>query len=122
MEQKRHLIRDIYDSFFNNNKGGSARKFAAATSVWFSIYLAIKHTTSDNVVMVCVIFLTFSALCLGLVTAEQIINKLNGTTVIQQTATISQDQSIIDTRTTTSPSNNTMVEGAENQQPIERAG
>lgn len=74
------ILQKIESTFDTHTKGYSARKLTAFAFVVLAVFLAIKFTTPDNLAEVLVIILTFVAFCLGLVTAQNIINLKNGTT------------------------------------------
>lgn len=65
---------------FDNMPGGmSARKLSAFVGVVAaSLIITHRYTNSDNLVTVLTIWLTFSLLCLGIVTAEQVIRFREG--------------------------------------------
>lgn len=73
------ILQKIESTFDTHTKGYSARKLTAFVFVVLAVILAIKYTTPDNLSDVLIIVLTFVAFCLGLVTAQNIINLKNGT-------------------------------------------
>ena len=72
------LLTDIYNSFNTSEGGFSGRKLSAFAGVVTGSILSMKHTTPDNVSMVLGIWLAFALLCLGIITAEQVIKFKNG--------------------------------------------
>jgi hypothetical protein len=73
------LIKKLWASFENTPGGFSARKLSAFTAViGVSVIITHKYATSENLVEVLVVWLAFALLCLGIVTAEQIITFKNG--------------------------------------------
>jgi uncharacterized membrane protein YdcZ (DUF606 family) len=59
-------------SLETSTTGSSARKWTALAGVLVSLFITAKHTTAQNVGEILVIWLTFVALLLGLVTYQQI--------------------------------------------------
>jgi hypothetical protein len=74
------LASDIYDSFKTNDRGFSARKLAAFTVLMACIQFESNHITPDNLDSLMVTNLTFVAICLGLVTVQQIMSIKGGST------------------------------------------
>ena len=67
------IIQKLIDSFDNKPNGFSARKLSAFIAIIIALYITINYidnTTLINALMVC---LTFALLCLGIITAEQIL-------------------------------------------------
>jgi xanthine/uracil permease len=74
-----NFFKDIYGSFNNRkNEGMSARKLTAFAFVLFSGYIHIKHVNHDNAVEALIVDGCISLLCLGIVTAGNIIELKNG--------------------------------------------
>lgn len=71
------LIQNIYDSFFNNDKGFSARKLTAFAGFCTAYQLA-QSLTDDNRLYAVYAFLGTGLLCLGIVTIQNIIDFKNG--------------------------------------------
>lgn len=65
-------------SFDNTTKGFSARKLSAFAGVNIAMLLSFKLGTPENGTYIVGIWLTFSLLCLGIVTAEQLLMYLKG--------------------------------------------
>lgn len=72
------IINDLYNSFFNNEKGFSSRKLTAFVGVLMAIYSTCRFVDSKVVVEAIVVWLLFSLMCLGIITFEQIIKFKNG--------------------------------------------
>jgi len=68
----------LFRSFDNTKEGASARKLSAFSGLVMALYLSIKHTTSQNIEAILITWLSFSALCLGIITVEQIIKFKQG--------------------------------------------
>ena len=71
------LISDIYKSFTNEPGGFSARKLTAFASVVVAAYETYHHTDISNITTVIIIWLSIALLCLGIITAQQIIDFRN---------------------------------------------
>lgn len=64
----------LLNSFDNKTDGASARKLSALFAiVCVSGYITYKHCDKDNVVTLVIVWLSFACLCLGMVTAQQLI-------------------------------------------------
>jgi len=74
----KELFKKLIASFDNHSKGFSSRKLSAFIGVLVAIYITQKHVESSNLEVILVTWLGFSLLCLGIVTAEQIITFKNG--------------------------------------------
>jgi hypothetical protein len=73
------LIKKLWSSFDNSPGGFSARKLSAFVAVVVvSAKISYQFTTAENLVEVLIVWLTFAAVCLGLVTGEQLIKLRNG--------------------------------------------
>lgn len=81
------LISDIYHSFFNNDKGFSARKLTSFAAFWTAFELA-QTLEGDNRLYAVYGFLSTGLLCLGIVTVQNIIDFKNGKT--SDSAAVSQ--------------------------------
>lgn len=67
------FIGKIFASFDTTPEGFSGRKLSAFVTIISAIVLAFKFGTSENVTYLVGILLTFALLCLGIVTAEQLL-------------------------------------------------
>lgn len=65
------LISQLANSFNNSEKGASARKLGAFASVMLSMGLSIQYTTPETLEDIIIVWLTYSAACLGMVTWEK---------------------------------------------------
>ena len=74
----KQFFSNIVTSFDNTKEGGSARKFTAFALIVMMVYCHVKYVDKDNVVEVLIIDLCGALLCLGLVTAQNIIELKNG--------------------------------------------
>ena len=72
------LMKFIVGSFTNEKNGASARKLTAFALMILIAYSHFKYVDLSNVVEVLIIDLCGVLLCLGLVTAEQIISFKSG--------------------------------------------
>jgi hypothetical protein len=71
----------LIGSLDNEIGGMSARKLSAFTGVVVvSVGITYRFCNADNLVQVLVVWLAFSLLCLGIVTAEQVIRFREGNT------------------------------------------
>jgi len=71
------LIKDIYNSFFNNDNGFSARKLTAFAGFCTAFKLSWSLEGEDRLHAVYA-FLATGLLCLGIVTIQNIIDFKNG--------------------------------------------
>jgi hypothetical protein len=72
------IIKNLLGSFDNSKGGYSARKLSAFIAVKTAIYVTYRFTDVNNLVTVVTIWLTFGLLCMGIITAEQVIKFKNG--------------------------------------------
>jgi hypothetical protein len=77
------MIKDLYNSFFNNRQGFSARKLTAFASFITAVYLSLK-LENENRLYAVYGFLLIGLLCLGIVTFQNIIDLKNGNSTEQQ--------------------------------------
>lgn len=88
------MIQNILASFDNSNAGFSARKLTAFWLVVLLTYIEGRYTNSENLVEIAIIDVCGAFLCLGIITAEQIINLRSGNTITsKQEATITETKS-----------------------------
>jgi hypothetical protein len=105
MEKKKNkwyltkIFEKLIWSFDNSASGFSARKLSAWAAVSVSLYITVHYVAPENLINVLGIWLIFALLCLGIVTAEQIIRFKDGNTPAaddddahQQQAHAAQDQ------------------------------
>lgn len=78
VNHKNSIITNVKDSFHNNPTGFSARKLSAFASFSIAAYVAVQNSTPEDAVMLAGVFLLYSLLCLGIVTAEQIVRFREG--------------------------------------------
>lgn len=71
------IFNNLYHSFFNNDKGFSARKLTAFAAFWTAFELA-QSLEAENRLYAVYAFLGVGLLCLGIVTMQNIINFKNG--------------------------------------------
>ena len=70
-------MNDIWNSLKNNSEGLSGRKLSAFWALVFvATYLSIKHTDSTNSIAMVGMWLTFAAVCLGLVAIPELMKFL----------------------------------------------
>ena len=72
------MIKDLLNSFKNNTAGYSGRKLSAFVGVATAIYLTIFKIPLENQLESLMVWLSFSLLCLGIVTVQNIIEFKNG--------------------------------------------
>ena len=81
------LFNDLVKSFSTDSGGLSARKLSAFAAVMTAIYVTAKEIpVTDQIHALCA-WLFFAAVCLGIVTAEQIIKLKNGSNNEQEVRT-----------------------------------
>ncbi len=81
----REKIERFINSFDTKNDGFSGRKLSALFAILISGYSTIHFCTADILSEILIIWLTFAAFCLGLVSATQIITLKNGSSKITET-------------------------------------
>lgn len=74
----RFLFSAIFDSFHNAPGGFSARKLSAFFGGVLAAYVTFHYADSNNAVEMVVTWLCFSLLCLGIITAQQVIELKQG--------------------------------------------
>jgi glycopeptide antibiotics resistance protein len=67
----RLFLTQLSNSFTTSDKGASARKLGAFVSVALSVGLSIQFTTSETLEDIVIVWLTYSAACLGMITWEK---------------------------------------------------
>ena len=72
------IIDNLLSSFDNDTIGFSARKLSGFFAVLVAIYITIKKVSEINVENLTIIWLTFAAICLGMITIQQVIEFKNG--------------------------------------------
>jgi hypothetical protein len=72
------MIKDLLNSFKNDKIGYSGRKLSAFIGVATAIYLTIFKIPLENQLDALMVWLSFSLLCLGIVTVQNIIEFKNG--------------------------------------------
>src|SRR5688500_2499608 len=88
------FFKDLFASFNNEPSGYSARKLSAFFGVVIvSGYMSFKHSHPTNVVDLVLIWLSFSMLCLGLITIGQLIELRTGITTKKETKTTVETKS-----------------------------
>lgn len=84
MEQKKStkneisLIKQLIHSFDNTKHGFSARKLSAFVAVMTAIYATVEYVDTSTVVSALMVWLVFALLCLGIITAEQVLRFKEG--------------------------------------------
>lgn len=74
----KNIAEYFLSSFDNHNAGASARKLTAFSLMICIAYLHVKEVHHDNALQFLVVDLCGILICLGIVTAEQIIKFKNG--------------------------------------------
>lgn len=74
----KRLIRDLILTFYSGPGGFSARKLSAFLAVVMAVYTTARQTTETNLGEVLAVWLIFALVCLGIVTAEQLIKLKRG--------------------------------------------
>lgn len=72
------MKKDLLNSFKNDTTGYSGRKLSAFIGVVTAIYLTIFKVPEEHQLDSLVVWLSFSLLCLGIVTVQNIIEFKNG--------------------------------------------
>ncbi len=78
MTKKVPILKKILASFDNSTDGFSARKLSAFAGVNFAMLLSFKLGTPENGSYLVGIWLTFALLCMGIITAEQLLIYFKG--------------------------------------------
>ena len=81
------LFNDLVKSFSTDSGGLSARKLSAFAAVMTAIYVTAKEIPVTDQIHALYAWLFFAAVCLGIVTAEQIIKLKNGSNNIAENGT-----------------------------------
>lgn len=72
------MIKDLLNSFKNDKAGYSGRKLSAFIGVVTAIYLTIFKIPLEHQLDALMVWLSFSLLCLGIVTVQNVIEFKNG--------------------------------------------
>lgn len=83
-------VENVLNSLNTDKPGFSARKLSAFAAVMVSMYITIKHSTDTNVDTLIMTWLTFSLLCMGLITFAQLAQFKNGGTIKETTSLTSE--------------------------------
>lgn len=79
-------------SFDTSSTGSSARKLSAFVAVSVCLLITYRNTDRDNLAEILIIWLMFAALCLSIVTIEQVIRfregKTSSVTTTKETTTL----------------------------------
>lgn len=81
------LLENLIKSFTTDSEGFSARKLSAFAAVVTAIYVTVKEIPTEAQIHALYAWLCFALVCLGIVTAEQIIRLKNGSNNISQDGT-----------------------------------
>lgn len=81
------LFNNLIKSFTTDSGGFSARKLSAFVAVMTAIYVTAKEIPTSDQIHALYAWLFFAAVCLGIVTAEQIIRLKNDSNNIAQNGT-----------------------------------
>jgi len=74
------MIKNLIDSLKNDSTGFSGRKLSAFVGVLTAIYLTIFKIPLEHQLDALMVWLSFSLLCLGIVTVQNVIEFKNGKT------------------------------------------
>lgn len=74
------FFQKIAASLDNTTLGYSGRKLSSLAGVLVSVYITIKLIPVSEIITALLIWLSFSLLCLGIITVQQIIDFKNGKT------------------------------------------
>ena len=72
------IIDKLLSSFDNDTVGSSARKLSGFFAVMISGTITMLKVSEINVENLTIIWLTFAAICLGMITIQQVIEFKNG--------------------------------------------
>jgi hypothetical protein len=75
---KLSILEKIIASFDNTADGFSARKLSAFLAVGVAVIATFKFVDKDVVVSTLMVWLAFALLCLGIITAEQLLRYFKG--------------------------------------------
>lgn len=70
-------MKKLISSFDNTSNGFSARKLSAFVGVFVSIIATFKFVNNQTIIEALMVWLCFALLCLGIITAEQVIRFRN---------------------------------------------
>lgn len=73
MKKDLTIFQKLIHSFDNGPGGFSARKLSAFVGVVVAVYATYEFVDTSTVISALMVWLTFSLLCLGIITAEQIL-------------------------------------------------
>lgn len=73
MKKELTIIEKLMSSFDNHSMGFSARKLSAFIAVMVAIYSTVHYVDGTTIVNVLMVWLTFALMCLGIITAEQVL-------------------------------------------------
>jgi len=73
-----NILERFINSFDTKNEGFSARKLTAFTFVLLAGYIHYEYVNVDNAIEALIIDSATALLCLGIITAQNIINFKNG--------------------------------------------
>jgi hypothetical protein len=74
----KEILRGLIDSFKSNEAGFSARKLSGFAAIVIAAHATFKYCNATVLDAVLTTWLMFAAVCLGLVTLQQIINFKTG--------------------------------------------
>jgi hypothetical protein len=72
------MIKDLINSLKNDSTGFSGRKLSAFVGVLTGVYLTIFKIPLEHQLDALMVWLSFSLLCLGIVTVQNVIEFKNG--------------------------------------------
>ena len=73
--KEKSVVQMTIDSLHNEKYGFSYRKICGALVLGSSLYYQYQHVTPENLIEISTVNLTFVAVCAGLVTAQQILDR-----------------------------------------------
>lgn len=73
MKKDLTIFQKLIHSFDNEPQGFSARKLSAFIAVVMAIYATVHYVDGTTVINALMVWLTFALLCLGIITAEQVL-------------------------------------------------
>jgi len=92
MEKKYSILDKLVASFDNSAIGFSARKLSAFISVTVAIVATFVYVDEKVITNTLIIWLTFALLCLGIITAEQVLRYFKDSNDSKDTSTPSENQ------------------------------
>jgi hypothetical protein len=98
------LMRKIIASFDNSTDGFSARKLSAFAGVIVSVIATFRFVDAATIVEALMVWLVFALLCLGIITAEQLLKFYSRGKATEETTTTTESMTTSESTKTTESS------------------